>query len=402
MSTTTTTTTMEVTATRDESEPKVTPSAMAAVPPVVRDIIVALEERLEKHNENRKVVQNELHAICEEWRKQADDLEERINKELQVKFTEEDDRLLKALNALRESTLSEKEGERSAAARRARAELLVKQSYSFVHTDNGKDAGPIDFVNSYRLNVKEELAEEWLDFDTLPSVKVERVTAGRVYVKLGAKEDEIEVLTTHGLDGLVTQKASWSLTGSTFKANEYLLRKEGKNYYSFLPDAMRENAAYTVRVKSACSTRESKWSEGAEFLTSAFSYFCTWKECPDNVNKNINYTVSAANPKMATTTGSIGSCCTVVGNLTLPQNKITSWSIRILKSKKNNGSGIYIGVAPSDIDQNDYNNRDKCGWYFICYSSALYSGPPHSYNDKEYDLGKEEENTFTQETVLVL
>ena len=29
-------------------------------------------------------------------------------------------------------------------------------------------------------------------------------------------------------------------------------------------------------------------------------------------------------------------------------------------------------------------NYEKCGWYFYCYDSTLCSGPPHSYNYKEY------------------
>ena len=62
-------------------------------------------------------------------------------------------------------------------------------------------------------------------------------------------------------------------------------------------------------------------------------------------------------------------------NTPIPQNKVTSWSIKILESKDNDGSGIYIGVAPFDIDQNEYDNHDKCGWYFHCYNSTLRSGP---------------------------
>ena len=63
---------------------------------------------------------------------------------------------------------------------------------------------------------------------------------------------------------------------------------------------------------------------------------------------------------------------------------MTSWSIKILKSKENDGDGILIGVAPSDIDQNEGSNHNKCGWYFCCYNSRLYSGPPHNYRGKAY------------------
>ena len=90
---------------------------------------------------------------------------------------------------------------------------------------------------------------------------------------------------------------------------------------------------------------------------------------------------------------------------TSPQNKVTSWNIKILKSKDNNGSGIWIGVAPSNIDQNEGYNYYECGWYFHCYYSGLWSGPPHNYNypRKEYGPRKEKkENMYTQETVWVL
>ena len=42
----------------------------------------ALRERLEEHDNNRKEVQEMLHMLCEVWRKEIDDLEERINNEL--------------------------------------------------------------------------------------------------------------------------------------------------------------------------------------------------------------------------------------------------------------------------------------------------------------------------------
>ena len=68
---------------------------------------------------------------------------------------------------------------------------------------------------------------------------------------------------------------------------------------------------------------------------------------------------------------------------------MTSWSIKILKSENNNANGIFIGVAPSDIGQNDGSIFNKCGWYFRCCNSTLHSGPPHKYRGKEYGPRKE-------------
>ena len=68
---------------------------------------------------------------------------------------------------------------------------------------------------------------------------------------------------------------------------------------------------------------------------------------------------------------------------------MTSWNIKILKSRNNNGSNIFIGIAPSDIDQNEDNNYEKCGWHIYCYYSTLCSGPPHNYTGMEYGPRKE-------------
>ena len=92
------------------------------------------------------------------------------------------------------------------------------------------------------------------------------------------------------------------------------------------------------------------------------------------------------NARIATKIGDgWGYSCTIIGNTPLPLNTVTSWSIKVLKSRNNNdGSCIYVGVAPLDINQNEDYNYDKCGWYFKCYDSTLRSGPPHNYKCKEY------------------
>ena len=100
-----------------------------------------------------------------------------------------------------------------------------------------------------------------------------------------------------------------------------------------------------------------------------------------NVNKK--YSVDEKNSRIATKIN-YGDC-TIIGNTPLPHNKVTSWNIKILKSMYNNGNGIWIGVAPSDINQNE-DNYENCGWYLNCYGSILFSGPPHNYKwpDKKY------------------
>ena len=98
------------------------------------------------------------------------------------------------------------------------------------------------------------------------------------------------------------------------------------------------------------------------------------------------YSIDETNPRIVTKINDSG-CCTIIGNTPLSPNKMTSWNIKILKSRNNDGNSIYIGVAP-DINQNEDKNYNKCGWYFYCYGSTLLSGPPHSYRGKEYGSRK--------------
>ena len=140
-----------------------------------------------------------------------------------------------------------------------------------------------------------------------------------------------------------------------------------------------------VRTETETSGNEGGWSEEAEFTTPKFSECCIWKKCPYDVDVKRKYFVNEKKPRIATkVNGSNCVYCTITGNTALPQNKVTSWSIKILKSRDNDGFGIYIGVAPSDINQNEDWNGDKCGWYLSCYYSILRSGPPHNYCNKEY------------------
>ena len=112
--------------------------------------------------------------------------------------------------------------------------------------------------------------------------------------------------------------------------------------FLFAPGFLEAEATYNVRVKAELQGKESEWSEEAEFTTPEFSECCGWKECPDYVNVDKKYFVDEMNPRITTKKSSSNWWCTIIGNTPLPQNKKTSWSIKILKSKDNNGNSIYI------------------------------------------------------------
>lgn len=134
-------------------------------------------------------------------------------------------------------------------------------------------------------------------------------------------------------------------------------------------------------VENWPSIPEDKWSDEMEFNSPEFRELCVWKECPDDVDEEMKYSVDKENPRIATKTWAEWS--TVVGNTPLPLNKVTSWNIKVLKSVTDDGHRIEIGIAPFDVKQNEC-NYNNCGWYFDCGSSTLSSGPPHNYKNKEY------------------
>lgn len=79
-----------------------------AVPSVlnkeVEKVVAAIRKCLDNHDTNRKEVQEQLHGTCEKWKKEIDDLEDKINSELEEKFKEKDSCLQAALSNLQTTT----------------------------------------------------------------------------------------------------------------------------------------------------------------------------------------------------------------------------------------------------------------------------------------------------------
>ena len=61
--------------------------------------------------------------------------------------------------------------------------------------------------------------------------------------------------------------------------------------------------------------------------------------------------IDEKNPRIVTKIGKYNGA--IIGSTSLPRNQVTSWNIKILKSKFNDGDSIYIGVVPFDIDQRE-------------------------------------------------
>ena len=156
---------------------------------------------------------------------------------------------------------------------------------------------------------------------------------------------------------------------------------------TFTKIGLLPNTEHTFRVRTVRGNSVSEWSDVVKRRTQKELFETSaWKKCPDNVDKNKKYSVYKKNPRVATIIGDEDheGWFTVIGDRPLPLNKVISWSIKILKSRKNNGYKILVGVAPSDINQNEDRNYYKCGWYFDCFWSTLFSGPPQNYKGKDY------------------
>lgn len=160
---------------------------------------------------------------------------------------------------------------------------------------------------------------------------------------------------------------------------------------SFIKDVLCPNAEYAFRVRAEYKDAVSSAWSSETTVAAADGWDCAWKECPESIKrKKKRYNLHPGNPRIATKTKSGHELlnkldyCTVLGTKSLPSRKTTSWGIRVLRSKGNNGGYIFIGVAPFDIDQSANANFVRCGWFFYCFDSRLYSGPPHNYRRRMY------------------
>ena len=146
---------------------------------------------------------------------------------------------------------------------------------------------------------------------------------------------------------------------------------------------------YIFRVCASMEDALGAWSEPIEVKTKRpkFTECCEWKECPEIFYER-RYSTSEENSMVVTKEGKCEVA--VVGSAALPLNKTTCWNVRVVASRDESGESIYVGAAPSDIDQGADGNYRTCGWYLCCYNSTLWSGPPHRYTGKEYGQRKGE------------
>ena len=285
------------------------------------------------------------------------------------------------MKVVKEKIGSKDPEEVKALTRKAKLTLLKNQRYTLEDADLYEDCG---------LRVVKEAALEVIDFEgRKPRSLIPSFTEkGDLSLSFAFfDEDEVEVLkeidSPSKVEVKVWEKGHGEGTSRTLTGK---LTLGSCDEPICLRSTFTASTTYCLEMRIVHQGMSTQWSDEAEF-TPEFKECCVWKECPEDVDKWMKYSVDEENPRIATKIG--GGYCTIIGNTPLPPNTVTSWSIKVLKSRDNNGDGIHIGVAPSDIDQNEDDNFNECGWYFDCYDSRLFSGPPHNYRGKEYGPRKE-------------
>jgi len=111
-----------------------------------------------------------------------------------------------------------------------------------------------------------------------------------------------------------------------------------------------------------------------------------FKKSPFNFNIPKEYNISGEDNNILVKTGPT-SLKTYIGEYELEKEIENKWKIEILNSKSNH---IMVGVTTIDCDLNAF-PLNKCGWYISCFTSNLYSGPPHYYYMKETNLKRVED-----------
>ena len=346
-----------------------------------------INERLEIHDDCRRTAIEKLQELCNKTRQQVQDLEGKVNSDLSDKFTLEDKRLQTALNELRSGgfTNGSYEGcEISEALKKGKRTLLMDQSYILAKRPRKDEEQEtrLDLSSLYELKTERKVLLEMTEKKKPSNVHIIRKNDGRVSVKFThLTAEEMKVLSDFGIEDKIKYKCLLSKKGeSEEQYKEYLLKRED-NEFILTTDILEYGATYDIRVKVEPECEGYELSDKIEF-TPEFNECCIWKECPDDVEEKRKYTVDKENPRIATNINDWW--CTIIGNMPLPLNRVTSWTIKKIKSVNNYGSSTYIGVAPSDINQTKTSNYFECGWHFSCIHTTLWSGPPHDYKNKDY------------------
>ena len=350
-----------------------------------------LQEHLSRIRESMAAAQEKIVEACTKRRSEAKELEKRVNEKLELVFSQEDARTQESVKRLRESIGKGRNEEQEELMKRGRNILLVNQKYDL--TDSPGSPG-INGPGFCVLKVVKEANLKYIDFESrrprdLTATLVEKCEMSASFSFFSEEEKEILKPLNLGLNALIEvwEKDKEGEKDPVRFTDKYIL---GDTKPIVVDWMFPSSTTYSMKVKIEGEGASSQWSEeGAEFTTPDFTD-CSWRKCPGHIDEGKVYSVNEDNGKVATFKGYTDFSSTIIGSVPLPLGKITTWSIKLLRCWMN-GKYAYVGVTPFDINQNEYDNTNGCGWYFRCYDSTLWSGPPHDYCENVYGPKREDE-----------
>lgn len=340
----------------------------------------SLHERIAHHNSAIAATKKDLSTNIASLKSELDLLEQRLSSSLTAISTAENARLSGLATSLDAAVSASDVSALPLLVTSAHAELLVEQSYSLASHPSASELS-----SKYSLHVTKSIVDKWLHLERREARDLcITVTAGRAHARFTfLTPGEEAILRAEGVLAEIVYRVRADRRHATSDASaeriEFAL--QGADH-GFVAAGLRAGEEYDVRVRAEYRGIASRWSAPAAF-TCEFADCCVWRACAAHVDEDRRYAVSAENPRVATKTSYWN--CTVVGDTALPPGRErVAWGVRIAKSRNDNGSGVCVGVAPADIDQNTDRNFEECGWYIDCYTSTLWSGLPQTLWNEEY------------------
>ena len=222
-----------------------------------KDVADALNKRLEEADEGRRATQERIDRTCKEVAQKVSELEERLNSEIEEKYTSENNRLQAALNSLQAVPPTRRRKRRPKPfCTETKAELVVKQTYRLRATEAKEEC--FGAAKAYAVSADTEVDGEWLEHRKPEEVRVSRVWTGRVFLEVAfvTKEEEI-VLKKKGLEGAVVhiaqlhkhnkdkdrktkeeeeEEGKGNCLNCDCGEGQYILQKDGERCFSFAPN----------------------------------------------------------------------------------------------------------------------------------------------------------------------
>lgn len=359
---------------------------------LMEKIVLALKEKAETHYESKIAEGDCVEALIREVTERVEEAKDAINAKLEAEYKREDSRLQSLLmDVLRKGGCG---GDDGGGEQSLWCELITEQEYRVLGRRETMwlDVSKICILD-VRKNIKTfgerkmECAEVYkVDADKVHVVvgKIFTCAEEKALLKMGIKLCKAITVKVQLIKACDKEKYKEeedndkAFTGFGDDIIQVYVSKDGKCTIDSM--LLQSDTAYALRFRAEYLGKRCKWSDWAEFKVPNLAKCAGWKTGP-------RYLVDNSNSRLAKCTESRETA--IVGCPALPPGKRVSWRVIIRNAHMSITQNTFVGVAPYDIDQSAELNSEKCGWYFHCYDSTLYSGPPHNYKwpGKPYEGG---------------